>query len=408
MKAIHNNDMVAPVMRSPTILTTVKTKKPYVNILVFLLGFLFASLSFCTHANDSENSKKLKQLKATIEQLRKELESARGDRDDINKTLENAEKDIGNLSKRAKEIKKELDKRQNKLDGLRDERSQLQDQKTQQQDLVGDYINSAYRLGQQGNLRLLLNQEDPSRVSRNLRYYDYFVEARSEKIREFLGTIERINKIEPEIAYQAEKVRHDFSSLQTQKKKLEKAQDTRRQLLSKLENQITNQDKKLRNKMEDRRQLQRLLSKVIENIADIKPENNNASFSSLKGQLPWPAKGKVVRRYGSNRIANKMKWEGLLIRSKAGDPVRSVHYGRVVFSDYLRGHGLLIIVDHGAGYMSLYAHNQALYKELGEWVEQGDTIASVGNSGGRQDTALYFELRFKGRPTNPASWLRRA
>ncbi|MFL0810065.1 MAG: peptidoglycan DD-metalloendopeptidase family protein [Agarilytica sp.] len=359
-------------------------------------------------AGDDDNAKRLKQLKATIQALRNELEAARNDRDDINKTLENAEKDIGELSKRANKIKKELDKRQHNLNDLRDERGQLEKNKTQQQSLVGDYINSAYRLGQQGNLRLLLNQEDPSRVSRNLRYYDYFVEARSEKIRAFLSTIERINQIEPEIAYQTEKVRQDFGALQSQKEKLKGAQNTRRQLLSKIEKQINNQDQKLRSKMEDRRQLQRLLSKVIENIADIKPENNNASFSSLKGSLPWPASGRVVRRFGSNRITNKMKWEGLLIKSNAGEPVRSVHYGRVVFSDYLRGHGLLIIVDHGAGYMSLYAHNQALYKELGEWVEQGDTIASVGNSGGRQDSALYFELRYQGRPTNPQSWLSRA
>lgn len=373
-----------------------------------LICVFFITFSHANAADNSAQAKQLEKLKQTIEALRKELASTRTDRDEINNTLEKTEKNIGNLSKKARKIETTLKQRRQNLQQLRDERSQLNDKKRQQESIVGDYVNAAYRLGQQGNLRLLLNQEDPSRVSRNLRYYDYFVQARAEKISQYLSTIERINTIEPEIIQQTERVQQDFASLKNQQKKLQGAQKKRRQVLAKLNASIGSQDQKLRSKLEDRRQLQRLLAKVIENIADIQFDGNEVSFSSLKGKLPWPTKGKVVHKFGSNRIANKMKWEGLLIASKPGDAVQSVHYGRVIFSDYLRGHGLLIIVDHGRGYMSLYAHNQALYKELGEWVAQGDIIAAVGNSGGQHDSALYFELRYKGKPTNPQRWLRRA
>lgn len=388
--------------------TTFQHRPLIQRLLSLCLALSFALTPTHSYGDRQEQQKKLEELKKTIQALKKELEATRSDRDDINKTLEKAEKNIGELSKKAKKIETELKTRQQKLDDLRSERNDLSGKKKHQAELVGDYINAAYRLGQQGNLRLLLNQEDPSRVSRNLRYYDHIVKARAEKITQYLATIERINSIEPEIAYEAEKVRQNYASLKTQEKNLKDAQKSRRSILAKLESQITDQDKTLRGKMEDRRELQKLLSKVIENLADITFKGNEETFASAKGALPWPTKGKVVQRFGSNRVANKIKWEGLLIDANQGEPVKAVHYGRVIFSDYLRGHGLIIIIDHGTGFMSLYAHNEALYKELGEWVEQGDVIASVGNSGGQQDSALYFELRHNGKPTNPQRWLKRA
>ncbi len=359
-------------------------------------------------AVETDREKQLQTLKETIRELRKQLEATKTSRDEVNETLEKAEKNISDLSKKARAIEAQLEERQRKLDRLREERSQLNEKKRTQEGLVGDYLNAAYRLGQQSNLRLLLNQEDAAQVSRNLKYYDYLVAARAEKIGEYMATIGRINEIEPAISRQAELIREDFERLDRQRQQLRGVQRERTRLLAKLDARIHSQDQKLRLLLEDRRQLEKLLSTVIENIADIRPRGNTARFSSLKGKLPWPTKGRVIKKFGSSRVANKMRWEGLLIASNEGEAVRAVHYGRVVFSDYLRGHGLLIILDHGAGYMSLYAHNQTLNKELGEWVESGEAIASVGRSGGQQDTALYFELRYRGKPTNPQQWFRRA
>ncbi len=372
--------------------------------LAFFTMALFATASYA----QSDEEKQLEKLKQTIANLKKELEATKSDRDEVNKVLESTEIEIGDLSKKAKKIESKLEERQQKLNTLKDERSQLNEHKKTQEKFVSNYVAAAYRLGQQSNLRLLLNQEDPTRVSRNLKYYDYLVTARAEKISDYVSTIERINKIEPEISYQRDLVRSDLNNLKKRQSQLSNAQDKRKRTLALLESKISGQDSRLRSKLRDRQELEKILSKVIQNIADIKPKNESQPFATLKGKLPWPTKGHILKKFGSQRVANKMRWEGMLIASAEGTPVHAVHYGRVIFADYLRGHGLLIIIDHGNDFLSLYAHNQTLYKTLGEWVDSKETIASVGNSGGQRDTALYFELRYKGKPTNPQKWFRRA
>ncbi|VUD59567.1 Murein hydrolase activator EnvC [Thalassocella blandensis] len=382
----------------------------FVNKLSRYTVLLLAVMTFHSSwaQTDGDQQAQLDTLKKNIEQLKKELAETKSNRNDVHQALEKTETSIGELNKKAEQLKRELDQRKKKLNNLRDERSQLDKQKQQQQATVGQYINAAYRAGQQSNLRLLLNQQEPARVSRNLKYYSYFVDARQQKIASYISTIERINAIEPEIAFEATKIQQNVDKLNTQKQQLNNAQSSRRQLLAKLDKNIVSQDQRLKSLLEDRSRLERLLSQVLNNVDDVKLSGTSERFGSLKGQIPWPIKGRVLQTFGSDRIGNKLAWEGMLISSPAGTPVKAVHYGRVVFSDYLRGHGLLIIVDHGTGFMSLYAHNQTLYKTLGEWVDTGDTIASVGNSGGQKQSALYFELRHEGKPTNPQRWLKRA
>lgn len=358
--------------------------------------------------NSSDQEQQLKQLKQNIETLQAELEKTRSTRDELNEALEKTEKNIGELSKQAQEIREKLEQKRNNLEQLREERSELQELKQQQDVLVGNYINAAYRLGQQSYLRMLLNQEDPALVSRNIKYFGYFAEARAAKINNYVATINRIDEIEPEIAYETRQIENQLSALESKMQQLSLAQAERRTIVNQLSERIMGQDQRLIALQQDRDQLERVITRMLENIADIQPKSNTARFASLKGKLPWPTQGTITRSFGSQRVANKMNWEGVLIGANSGDPVSAVHYGRVVFSDYLRGHGLLIIIDHGAGFLSLYAHNQALFKELGEWVESGEVIATVGNSGGQQQAALYFELRHNGEPTDPTNWLRRA
>lgn len=355
--------------------------------------------------SDAENEAKLEALKATMEALRKELESVKGSRNDLLQDLEKSEKEASQLNQRAKELEEQLENSQDTLDDLQTERTQLQDKKQSEQQHVGEYINAAYKLGQQSQLRLLLNQEDPARVSRNLKYYERFIDARSEKIESFVATIERLNTIEPEIQFQKSQLKQQVRSLQRKRDDLAKVHSRRQATLAELNTNIKSQDQRLSAMKLDRKNLEKLLSQVSNYIQDIKIDARQASFSSMKGKLPWPTSGKLAKRFGSSRVSNKLKWEGWLIRSNEGSPVRAVHHGHVVFSDYLRGQGMLVIVDHGKGFLSLYAHNQTLYKEIGEWVDQGEVIASVGDSGGQDDHALYFELRHKGKPINPKHWL---
>jgi len=366
-------------------------------------------------ADQDEERARLEKIRKSIAELKKELESTRSSREKLLKSLEKSEKDIGDLSKKAKKIKGELNQTQGKLNNLRKERTNLGEQKKSQQKHVASYINSAYRVGNQGGLRMLLNQKDPAAVSRNMKYFDFLAAARAQKIESFVSTIARLDKIEPEIEYQSGQLKKQHRSLEDQKKSMRNAQAKRKSTLNGLNSDLSNKGKELNNLEKDRGRLQKLLTKVkqiakVEKWTDVvEPgEPSTKPFAKSKGLLPWPTTGRVVKHYGANRVANKLRWEGMLIKSPSGSPVKAVHRGRVVFSDYLRGHGLLIIVDHGGGYMTLYAHNQTLYKELGEWVDAGDTISAVGNSGGRQESGLYFELRVGGKPTNPRAWFRKA
>lgn len=359
-------------------------------------------------ANETGDRAKLEELKKNIAALKEELEQTKSSRDKLQKDLETTEKNIGELNEKAREIREQMDQGQEKLKDLNDERSELDSKKKSQQNYVGQHMKSAWRMGQQGNIRLLLNQQDPSRVARNLKYYDYVIKARAEKISAYMQTIDRINQIEPEIAHQTQQLQTNHNRLQVQREALRQSQSQRKKLLDELVADIQSKDSQLSSLQTDRTRLQRLLSNVKQFLNDAELPNNAENFAGLKGKLPWPARGKVLHNFGTSRVGNRLKWEGMLIQATTGSPVIAVHHGRVVFSDYLRGHGLLIVVDHGASYMTLYAHNEVLYKEIGEWVNSGETIATVGTSGGQQNSALYFELRHKGEPTNPRAWFKAA
>jgi len=373
-----------------------------ITALVFCLGSTF------TQADEQADRQKLEEIKSSIAQLKAELEEARGSRAELQQTLEQSEKDISELNKKSEQLKRELNERQQTLEDLRSERRQLNQQKHTQQAQVSQHINAAYRLGQQTSLRLLLNQQDPTTVARNIKYFNYVITARTDKISDFTHTIERINRIEPEIAYQTTLLDQSHQKLNAQRQQLQAAQKKRQATLASINSKLSSGDLKLRNMYQDRQRLEKLMNQVSEWLKDIKVPQSDRRFANLKGQLPWPTNGKILKHFGNSRVANKITWQGMLIGARSGTPVMAVHHGRIVFSDYLRGHGLLIIIDHGDGYMSLYAHNQALYKELGDWVDGGETIASVGNSGGQFESALYFELRYKGHPTNPKRWFRPA
>ena len=157
----------------------------------------------------------------------------------------------------------------------------------------------------------------------------------------------------------------------------------------------------------DRAELEQLLAAVEQTIANIDIPTDYKPFGSLKGQLPWPVSGKPSNRFGNRRNNTTMRWQGLAISASEGSRVEAIHYGRIVFADWLRGSGLLVIIDHGDGYMSLYAHNQTLLRDVGEWVSAETPISTVGDSGGLSKPALYFEIREKGKPVNPAHWFRR-
>jgi murein hydrolase activator len=373
----------------------------------------FCSLLYSSQVFSDEKSD-MEKLQKDIAALQKELKSVQGARSGLQKELEKSETQINDLEKKAEDIKKELNKQHQDLDDLKQERTQLEQQRTSQQEKIAAQILAAYKLGQQSDVKLLLNQESPDKVSRLMSYHGYFVLAQQRKVETYRDTINKIDSITPDIEKKTLELASIQSQLDSQRTALGSAHKERQIALNKVNSQIKNKQQELTQLNEDRQKLQVLLSRVTRKIASSGAINSPAyvplpkggeKFSVRKGRLLWPTKGKMIHRFGSPRIAGQLNWSGAYIASEPGNKVIAVHHGRVVFADYFGGHGLLIIVDHGEGFLSLYAHNQSLLKKAGDPVTAGESIAIIGNSGGQSSIGVYFEIRRDGKPIDPSTWL---
>lgn len=374
-------------------------------------SLLFAVLSGClltAPAHGDNTAAQLKQLNNEMAELKKMLEQFKSHRSELQDSLRKSEVEIGNSQKKINAIEKQLNEQQKELDSLRKQRQQLKDARRQQQGLIEKQVVAAYQVGQQSKLKLLLNQEQPDKISRALTYYDYFNRARAEQITAYLDIISELNTVEPAIASKADQLQHSKSSLDQQLEQLISSRSERKKSLDKINAAIANKDQSLRQLSLDRAELEKLLNTVEQAITQINIPGDYRPFAALKGKLPWPVAGKPANRYGARRSDSGLRWQGLSIPTKEGNEIKAIHHGRVVFADWFRGSGLLVIVDHGDGYMSLYAHNQSLLAQPGDWVTAGETIATAGNSGGQANAGLYFEIRHNGRPNDPAKWCRRS
>ncbi|MEN0039627.1 MAG: peptidoglycan DD-metalloendopeptidase family protein [Cellvibrio sp.] len=355
-------------------------------------------------------------LQKEIEALQKELKKVQGTRSDLQKDLEKSETQINELQKKADEINKELKQQNNELNQLKNERSQLEQARKNQQAQIAEQMRAAHKLGEQSEVKVLLNQEAPDKVSRIMKYHSYFMEAHAGKMQTYLDTITRIDALTPEIEKKTLELGGMQAELDAQRAQLKTIHGERQQALTKVNQDLKSKNQELNQLSEDRRRLQALLERVTKSVATTGAVNSPSyvplpkggeKFSLRKGRLPWPTQGSMIHRFGSARIAGQMNWNGAYISAPMGNKVVAVHHGRVVFADYFGGHGLLVIVDHGEGYLSLYAHNQNLLKKAGEPVTAGEAIANVGNSGGQASTGLYFEIRHNGKPIDPGTWLAR-
>lgn len=373
--------------------------------LLFVFSCCFAgNAGFADQNADTEA--KIKQIDSEIKQLRDSIGKFKSQRTSLQSELRKSELNIGKLQKRIGKIQRNLNNQQAELKALKARRETLNSSKKDQQKYISQQIVSAYQLGKQKKLKVLLNQEDPDKLTRALTYYDYFNRARSDMINDYIELISEIDLIEPKIENQTAKLQASKLELTNERNKLVASKKLREDSLVKINASIKNQDQRLKVKAKDRAELERLLEAVEQTLANISIPSDYKPFKQLKGKLPWPIKGRPSNRFGG-RKDSRLKWQGLNIPAKQGSEIKAIHHGRVVFSDWFRGLGLLVIVDHGDGYMSLYAHNESLLRETGDWVLPGEIIATVGNSGGQSKSSLYFEIRYNGEPTDPKRWCRR-
>ncbi len=369
--------------------------------LCLLISFLLSSIAL---SDENKSKEELIHVKKAIAEIEQWMTTAKTSRSKIETDLRTVELQASALTKKISQSNKLLKKQKNTLSSLQLQKTKLLQEKDQQAQYIRQYIRAAYITGQQEYIKLILNQEDIAQAARMLKYYEYFSKARIEQIENYKLTLNALQKTERSIQIATKNLEHEHQQLAQQQIALNETQVSRQEILKALLTRINNKDKQLQKLRQDRKILENLLRKITRTIVNIPLGKADFDFVQLKGRLLWPTQGHLLNSFGAKYKQGNLHWQGVRINAKQGSAVGAIHHGRVVFADWLRGQGLLIIVDHGDGYMSLYAHNQALYKDTGDWVSAGETISLAGKTGGLQEPSVYFEIRYNGQPLDPILW----
>lgn len=402
---------------------------------------LFVALLTCVAlpsiAADSkaQTEQQLEAARKEVQELKKLLEQLQREKSQVQQQLRQTETEAGELEKQIRELRREAGETQKQLDDLERQKKKIDEARREQHRLIGQQARAVYQSGGAEPLKLLLNQEDPARFARTLTHYEYLNRARLEQLAEYARTREQLSDLERQQNARREALARQQQNLAQRQARLAEVRKERQQVLARLESTRSDRASRLHERQREQAELEQILKTIEETLARQAREaerqrqlaeqqrqapadeapwlSNNAArhyggpFDQARGKLPWPVEGRLIARFGAPRGEDgRTTWDGVLIGATTGQPVRAVHGGKVVFAEWLRGAGLLLILDHGGGYLSLYGHNQSLLKEAGDIVAAGDTIATVGSSGGQSVPALYFAIRQQGRPSDPAQWCR--
>jgi septal ring factor EnvC (AmiA/AmiB activator) len=383
-------------------------------VLVTVIAALSSTLVNAEQTGDkAQAEKKLTTISKSIKKLKDWLGlSARAHKKAVAE-LKKTELAIAQLNNKLTQTNTKLKQLGTKLARLEQQQTKLLAAKKKQQATLARQIRLAYLAGQPSYLELILNQKQPGQTARILTYYKYYNQARLKEIHAFEKTLAELTQVASEVDVEKQQLAQLKTAQQLEQKELAALQQQRQQRVSQLNQEINKNNRQLEQLINEQKALERLISKIEEHIKNTlskkkrRPGKQNLSsqpISRVKGKLSCPVAGQVIHRYGSKRNLGKLTWKGVLIKASAGTPVTALYNGQVVFANWLNGFGLLVIIDHGQGYMSLYAHNQSLLVQAGDWVAAGDPIAQVGNSGGQAQAGLYFEMRHQGKTLNPLAW----
>lgn len=376
-------------------------------VLLFLLACCGSALPQTADVKQQleDQSAKRDQVRERITGLEAEIHQTRGEHESLSGQLAAVEREIGELVRTMNELDQQRSALKADLEVLRHKQSQEQDLLRREQVLLKRQLRSAYITGRQERLRILLNQQDPAPLSRTLAYYDYLNRARATRMQEIQLRIDELASLGTEISSRESELNRLKQERLTEKLALEQTQVERQQIISRLAQELVQSGAALEQLKQDEAQLNILLQGIQQALRD-RDNPRQLPFSKLKGKLPWPASGRIRASFGSPKIGD-LRWDGVIIGAPEGRKLHAVHAGRVAYADWLRGYGLLLIIDHGDGYMSLYGHNQSLFKETGDWLEAGDVIGLVGSSGAQSAAGIYFGIRHEGKAVNPARWCKK-
>lgn len=359
-----------------------------------LIGFANPTMATEPHTT-------LKKLNEKIASIKASLSLEQNKRNTYLQSLKTTEMAAGQALLKLQQTSQTLHQQQTVLKKLTADENNYQNKLTIQQNALAAQIRSAYLLGRQPYLKLALNQTDADRISRLLIYYRYISQTRVDVIQDLQQTLGQMQNTQAQIKNQTQVLSNLQTAQQNEQQKLENLKQARQTLIAQLNTEITNKTQKLNTLLENKRLLEQTIHRLAQpQTSDLDQQN----FASLQGHLTWPTQGQVLPYFGTKIYQSELTWDGVLINAKEDQPVYAVAKGQVAFAKWLPGYGLLLIISHGHGYMTLYGRNHNIYKKAGDMVKAGDLIATVGNSGGYENPSLYFAIRHNAVPLNPTAW----
>lgn len=360
--------------------------------IVSILVFIFTA----TYADDvSTNKTQLSKVNQQISSLKKTITTDQSKQDKLNAELKTSEKNIGTISKRLSDLQKQITSQNNQLKSLEKKLNGSQRQLIQQRQLFSEQLKANYIMTQQGQLGLYLSDQNPNDTQRFLQYYRSLDRAQIKTINSLQNTIEDYNKTAKDIKTNTARLQSLYKEQKTKQSQAKRELGNREKIIKSLNADIAKNNQQLG-------QLSKNQSNLTKVVTHLKPAHVTGSFANQRNALRWPVSGKLLAYYGM--AATGGNWQGDLISAPLNTPVKAIFSGKIIYADWLRGYGLLIIIDHGNGYMSLYGRNNSLYAKVGDQVNTGDVIAKVGRSGGFETPALYFEVRHNGKSIPTSSW----
>jgi len=345
-------------------------------------------------------------LKQNIKSISLRLEAERARRKSEQAALARTEQELARIALELRRTRVDLEQARDRERELFDRAEELETTVAARRQTLAEQLRIAYRTGRQSRLKALLNQENPAQISRVLALHGYLGQARLDAIAALDEQLQRLEAVRAEQRRVASRLQSLAERQAAAKAGQDKALAQRQAALEALDSSIRDQAERLVEMQEAAAELEALLGELASALADIPPETEIEPFAELRGRLPMPVNAPVRAAFSDTR-SGSVTWQGWLIQTEVGAPVQAVAYGRVAYADWLRGYGMMLIVEHGDGFMTLYGQNQSLIAEVGDWVAPGDVVALAGNSGGNSAPGLYFQIRRDGQPVNPAGWINR-
>ncbi|PVY75879.1 septal ring factor EnvC (AmiA/AmiB activator) [Tamilnaduibacter salinus] len=349
---------------------------------------------------------KIEALKEKIADIDDWLNDARQDRSELEEALATAERRISDLKRERRDLRRRIREQQDRLETLEAKERRLSRELDNRREQLAAQLRAAWMTGDAPALKVLLNESDPQKLARLMTYHQHISQHTLGQIDDFNRTLEQLETTRRQARRAKASLRDSERELARQQTHLQNAQDKRQRTLALLESDIEEKRSRREQLVADRERLEELLRDVQEAVANLSAPTDAAPFKSRRNELPWPVDGRVISHYGESLHEGRLRQNGLAIETRREANVSAVHYGRVVFSNWLRGFGLMTIIDHGDGFMSLYGNNSSLLKSPGDWVRAGETIAIAGNGDADDTPRVYFEIRQGGRPVDPESWLK--